>query len=218
MQLLGPALPEEEGMVRITTSPPTHRSQSELPYHERFFDVPVARTTGCSASEPPPTQLHPLGHSHVSEEIPLAPLVVPLDKPFAASGPGVVAQRTAKKVGFNGFEFRGSAGYPELNDSSSRLVKQAWPPALLRYLTTLPSGEPVYGAESSKCATENWVIRRPVSHFGDKQGRKARYPPRNVLNAMYDEGPRALKVHDALGADKHLPGTNFSNNRMEVFS
>lgn len=38
---------------------------------------------------------------------------------------------------------------------------------------------------------ENWVLRRPVAHFCDSQtGRKARYPPRNFLNALYKRGPR----------------------------
>lgn len=120
LQLLGPVLPDNEGMVRISASPPNQCAQRELPYDDRFFDVPAARTAGKSAPEPPP----PLnsGSPEIPEQTAFSPLVVPLDKQFSPSGHGVVSQRTANHVGFNGLQFRGSNGYPELRNTSSRLV------------------------------------------------------------------------------------------------
>ena len=53
---------------------------------------------------------------------------------------------------------------------------------------------PVYGIESLKCAHENWVVRKPVSQFSNSdKDWKARYPPRNLLNAKLGKGPRTVE-------------------------
>lgn len=191
-RIMGPALPNEEGMVRISSSPPTSQNQNELRYEERYWDVPAARTREDHTPVVQPAgQSRCNGNSSTSIESNPVPLVVALDKPFSASGQGLVSHRTAEHVGFNGIEFRHSNGYPEMRNDSSRLVGQAWPRSILQRYSTSESEEPVYGVESVKCAPENWVVRRPVGHFGTcEQDWKARYPPRNLLNAKFGQGPR----------------------------
>lgn len=99
-------------------------------------------------------------------------LTVPLDRRFSSSGNGLVSQRSAEHVLFNGFEFLISNGYPELKGNSTELVQRAWPAGLLRPDNMEESGDPVYGVESVKCAPETWVLRRPLRHFGnDRFGR-----------------------------------------------
>lgn len=72
-------------------------------------------------------------------------------------------------------------------------MKRAWPKGLIDpYRNPQGSAEPVFGTEALKCAPENWVVRRPVSHFGHRTDWKARYPPRNVLNAKFKKGPREV--------------------------
>lgn len=125
VKLFGSALPESEGMVRISSSPPTTRSQSELAYDERYFDVPAARVTEGATSEPPQSVGRLVGTTPVmSREGPVTPLTVPLDKPFSSSGHGVVSQRTANHVGFNGFTFRRANGYPELKAAQQTLLDE----------------------------------------------------------------------------------------------
>ena len=60
------------------------------------------------------------------------PLVVRLSRHYAASGNGVVSNRTMLKVGFNGLQFRGLNACPELQKENDPLVQEAWPPGLLR--------------------------------------------------------------------------------------
>lgn len=181
-QLLGTALPDDDGMVRLSSSPPTHRRQDALSFEERYCDVPAS----CLSDN----DIHTPHESDVSP-----PLVVPVDKGFTTGGQGVVSQRTTKHVGFNGIEFRTAKGYPELKNHSSRLVRQAWPTGLSGAYSVSDSGEPVYGVESMKSAPENWVIRRPLRHFGSSESDwKARYPPKNLLNAKFGNGPREEHV------------------------
>lgn len=42
-ELIGDAIPDDNGMVRISTEPPRRFAQSELLFEERYFDVPAAR-------------------------------------------------------------------------------------------------------------------------------------------------------------------------------
>ena len=179
--MLGPGLPDNEGMVRISSSPPTTKAQGQLPYEERSFDVPAVRN------------INPIQSSLNSREDELyVPLTVPVDQSFSVGGNCVVSQNTAKRVGYNGFEFRKHNGNPELRQSASRLVRQAWPPGLLEpFESNSESDEPVYGIESVKCAPENWVLRKPVGHYRTlDRDCKARYLPRNFLNARFGNGPR----------------------------
>lgn len=80
---------------------------------------------------------------------------MPVDKVFAPSGNGVISQRTADHVGFNGFSFRKVIGFPELRNKSSPLIQRAWPKPLLRPYGLSETGELVYGVDSLKCAPEN---------------------------------------------------------------
>lgn len=185
--LLGDLLPSEPGMVRVCSDPPGEFRQSELPYERRFTDVPAVAlgslgSVGVSDSTGPP----------FAEAA--APLVVPMDRSYAPSGPGVVSHRNMEHVGYNGIEFRKLNACPELSNDSEPLVMQAWPVGLLgkdRYHLSGGSEELVSGFESMKCAPENWVLRRPVARFNlDGQPPRARYPPRNMLNAKYKKPPR----------------------------
>ena len=174
--LLVNALPDREGMVRLCSEPTNETPLEFRLFQERWIDVPAAAVSARAAGPDSSSDLSP-------------PLVVPADMMFSASGPSVVSKRTAEHVGFNGLSFRGNASFPELNNTTSRLVRDAWPMNLLRV------GEPGFQSESLRCAPENWIVRRAV---GTKQcatealteGRKARYPPRNLLNALYCQGPR----------------------------
>lgn len=52
-----------------------------------------------------------------------------------------------------------------------------------------------FGTEVVKCAPENWVVRRPVSRMNaEGTDVKARYHPRNLLNARYKQGTRETGV------------------------
>lgn len=136
--LLGSALPDEPGMVRVCENPPIDRPQSELPYGERYFDVPAARFP----------QSADKGRQASVVRTP-APLVVPMDREYSPSGNGVVSNRTAHHVGFNGYGFRKLGAFPELRNSSSQLVRRAWPPGLIEpYGSGSGGGDPVYGSES----------------------------------------------------------------------
>ena len=176
-QLIGSLLPDEEGMVRLSSEPLHGRTAYELPFAQRPIDVP-----GCKMRNPNT----PLPTSSARNP----PLIVSLRNPFSEGGRGVVSQRTARKVGFNGLYFRGQQAFPELSGYSSRIVRQAWPPGLLDGSLSAPTKE----MEQNKCAPENWIARRPVGQFGNEQmGFKARYPPRNFLNALRSVGPRYEK-------------------------
>ena len=41
--VLGPALPDDPGMVRIATEPPSRSPQGQIPFEDRYMDVPAAR-------------------------------------------------------------------------------------------------------------------------------------------------------------------------------
>lgn len=122
------------------------------------------------------------------------PLVVPIDHPYSASGSGVVSTRTAEHVDYNGLAFRPLRACPELKDTLKNYIRQAWPRGLVELQDgqrNISSDEPVAGSESLKCAPLNWLVRRPVRRFcASERDWKARYPPRNLLNAKYSKPPR----------------------------
>ena len=175
-RLLVNALPKDAGMVRLCSEPPNSRPNEWRCFADRWIDVPAAsRAIEVTVENTSPNQE--------------APLVIPLDKEFAAKGPGVVSKRTAEHVGFNGLRFRGKMSFPELEEGRYHCTREAWPPGLLR------AGDPGYETESLRCAPENWLIRKPVRHYSDgSRNIKARYPPKNMLNALYVHGPRANHV------------------------
>lgn len=80
-----------------------------------------------------------------------------------------------------------------MQNENDPIVQEAWPAGLL----SVPdnennSGDPVPGSESCKCAPENWIVRRPISHFKGPGGKiMARHPPRNLLNAKFRRSPRS---------------------------
>lgn len=189
-QLLDDALPDDPGMVRLSTEPPAGPPQCMLRHEDRYFDVPAARLTNSTMEEDLSMQMPNTGDDCIEPYS--TPLVVPLDTPYSPSGSGYVSTRTAEHVGYNGIQFRGLAACPEMRDTSKPLVRRAWPRGLLeRHVDRAASDEPVIGAESVKCAPLNWVVRRPVRHFCHSDvDWKARYPPRNLLNARYRKGPR----------------------------
>lgn len=134
LNLVGPALPDEGGLVRVSTSPLNSVPQSQLPFEQQYVDVPatfidgsgtdgIVQTTN-STSETGDAR-NPLGVRSA------APLVVPLDKPYSDSGNGVVSHRTAVHVYYNGLAFRGLRACPELVGRSSLIVQEAWPPGML---------------------------------------------------------------------------------------
>lgn len=180
-KLMGEMLPEEEGVVRICSDPPSGCRQEELHFESRYFDVPA---TCLKASS--------LQHDAraLASDFSEAPLIIPVEKCYAPSGPGVVNYRNMIHVGYNGFEFRNLKAYPELHHRDDPLVKEAWPPGLLDPTVGAGGAEPVSGTESRKCAPENWVLRRPVSRFATDGNIVARYPPRNMLNAKFKCSPR----------------------------
>ena len=173
------ALTNEAGMVRLSSEPPNYRPKAWRSFADRWIDVPAA--TKVLASKPP-------AYDSTDEDLPFS---VPLDQAFAAHGPGLVSKRTAQHVGFNGFTFRKKMSFPELEDRSYDLTKEAWPPGMLHI------GEPGYESESLRCAPENWILRRPVRYHG-----KARYPPMNMQNALFLHGPRAKFV--SVGSDESV--------------
>lgn len=121
-----------------------------------------------------------------------APLAVPLDREYAPSGSGVVSHRNMVHVGYNGIKFRRLRACPELHNENDPLVRATWPLGLLKRSSSREvSEEPVQGSEQARCAPENWVVRRPASHFTSPRGEiGTRYPPRNMLNAKYKNPAR----------------------------
>lgn len=185
-ELLGTALPDDAGMVRLSTEPPGPTAQSQLRYEERYTDVPAARIRSSNDGDNTSREWQHL------DDAADVPLVVPQEIGYSPSGNGVVSTRTAEHVGFNGIEFRRLAACPEMKDTSKPLVRQAWPRGLLEMRSgATGSDEPIATSESVKCAPLNWIVRRPVRHFclSDTDW-KARYPPRNLLNAKFRKGPR----------------------------
>lgn len=174
-------------MVRISPSAPSDCDRLELKYEERYFKVPAA----CISDSRRENITQVLLYSEGFHEVPIPSVAVPLDQAFAARGNGVVSQRTANHVGFNGHAFRSANGHLELRNSSPDTVQRAWPAGLRQPYSILESREPVYGMEILKCAPENWIQRRTVNHFGNDRERKARYPPRNLFNAKFGLGPRS---------------------------
>lgn len=71
LKKFGQALPDKEGMVRLSTEPPNDaRSQLHLPFEHRFIEVPAAD----------------MGRSEdklVSLTIQTAPVVIPQNQPFS---------------------------------------------------------------------------------------------------------------------------------------
>lgn len=144
----------------------------------------------------------------------VAPLIVAMDKEYAPSGPGVVSHRNMLHVGYNGYNFRKLRACPELHNKDDLLVKEALPARLLNPFGVAGcSDEPVYGSESVKCAPESWVLRRPVAHFADSDRNiAARYPPRNMLNAKYKQGPRTSSPWMPTGTYREPPVPLLSNS------
>lgn len=191
-ELLQDALPDDPGMVRISTEPPTDPPQCQRRYEDCYFDVPAARLT---SSEREDVHISVRTESLETDDADCAPLVVPLDMPYAPSGKGVVSTRTAEHVGYNGLSFRRLAACPEMRDISKPLVSRSWPRGLIDpSVGESASYEPGSGTESLKCAPLNWIVRRTVRHFCDSESDwKARYPPRNLLNARFRKGPRVAE-------------------------
>lgn len=184
-ELLGDALPDNVGIVRISCEPPGIRSQKQRRYEERWFDVPAAHLA---------EQLNEDVVGFNADLMLEVPLVVPMNHPYSSSGSGVVSTRTAEHVDFNGLSFRPLRACPELKDTSKDYIRQAWPRGLAELQDgelNLSCDEPVAGSESLKCAPLNWIVRRPVRSFcSSDRDWKARYPPRNLLNAKFRKGPR----------------------------
>ncbi len=80
-------------MVRLSSEPPFGRHNLELPFDERYIDVPAANIAVSAQSYIP-----------LQKESP--PLVVPVDKSYSQSGDGVVSTRTEAHVGYNAYRFR----------------------------------------------------------------------------------------------------------------
>lgn len=185
--LMGAALPDDPGMVRVSTEPPGI-AQGALRYEDRYIDVPAASSAFRGIDNEDSSDL--LGTDDLDD----APLVVPLDAPYAANGKYMVSTRTAQHVGYNGIQFRKLRACPEMRDSSKSIVRRAWPRGLLEaneYSRTQGSAEPFSSSESLKRAPLNWIVRKPVMHFARSETDwAARYPPRNLLNSLYRKGPR----------------------------
>ena len=167
--LLEDALPDNAGMVRICTEPPG-KPKMWRTMDERWLDVPAA-AAGYDSNlqvEDDVNENDEDDDSHMTITNP--PLVVKKNTKFAAHGPGVVSKRTAEHVGFNGLQFRGKQAFPELSCDDSNIVAAAWPKGLLC------AGQPGFECESLRCAPENWIARRPVSHFARGGQIIARYP------------------------------------------
>lgn len=189
MELIGESLPDYEGMVRISTEPTGMMSQSSLNFEDRFVDVPASKYAHLSTNRCLPRQTE--GGIGDATIIPRCPLTVEKDKPFAPSGYGVVSSRTAQHVGYNGYNFRKLKACPELSSNSSKMVRKAWPIGLLRDASQNISNDG-RNIERLKCAPANWIVRRPLSFYARQSGVvRARYPPQNMLNALYEQGPRA---------------------------
>lgn len=187
-ELFEPALPDDVGMVRISTEPPGDTSQMQLPFEDRYIDVPAARLQREGEHG---NFIRGIAVRRGSDDDDEVQLVVPLDLLYSTSGKGVVSTRTAEHVGYNGIEFRKLNACPEMRDTSRPLVRQAWPRGLLEVGRAPASDEPVAQSENVKCAPLNWIVRKPVRHFCDSESDwKARYPPRNLLNAKFRKGPR----------------------------
>lgn len=138
------------------------------------------------------------------------PLAVPIDHPYSSSGNGVVSTRIALDVGYNGFAFRGKPSNPELNGFSSKLVREAWP----RPMIGQPSDDGVEPPADFACAPDNWVLRKPVRHFADGEVFKARYPPRNLRNALAKQGPRTVTPWIPTATYKEPPFSTNANTSV----
>lgn len=174
-ELLGCALPVEKGMVRISASPPTNQDQCELPYEDRYFDVPAARLPKNWASilrrrvVSSSQNMVDLKNDCSLAESGSPFLVVHLNRPVSSST-AVVAARTAKYVGHNGIRFRKHSGHPELWDDLSPRVQRAWPPGYRKMSSRLNvNDEVIPGVDRLKYAPENWVVRLPVILFRDSE-------------------------------------------------
>lgn len=116
---MGNLFPSEPGMVRICSSPPDGREQSEIPYEARPFDVPAAKIDEYS-----PGVSDEVSTLAIREAI-NSPLVVPLDHPYSASGHGVVSYRNMTHVWYNGIEFHKLSACPEPRRSDDPRVMEA---------------------------------------------------------------------------------------------
>ena len=92
LKLIGPALPEQPGMVRICTNPPSGSAQEELLYHDRYFEVPACSLQLYSTLETQHSTLESTAnpYSQEADHVPLIPLAVPLDIDYSPSGNCVV--------------------------------------------------------------------------------------------------------------------------------
>lgn len=93
-------------MMKISSSPPSHRDGLELNYEERYVEVPAA----CISDSRRANTAQFLRSSDVFHQVAIPLVAVALDQPFTASGNGVVSQREANHVGFNGLTFRSANG------------------------------------------------------------------------------------------------------------
>ena len=163
--------------------------QIELPYKSRYIDV--LAISHASLNTDHECTKSSVGISGVHSEEAL--LVVPLDHPYSPSGPGVVSKINIQHVRYNGIEFWKLSACLELQKNPDPLIRAALPPSLTgtgHLQSSVCSDEPIQGSESIKCAPENRVIRRPVSHFTRGMDTKPRYPQRNVLNAKFEKPPQ----------------------------
>lgn len=123
-RILGPAIPDKPGMVRLCSNPPSGKAQSEICYEDCYSDVPavnISRIGPESVGIQPVVGIASVGDG--SSDAIVVPLVVEMDKPYTPSGKGVVSHRTAHHVGHNGYEFCKLNAFPELRNSSSELVR-----------------------------------------------------------------------------------------------
>lgn len=122
LEVLGDGLQSEPGMVRMSTYPLQKSPQNQLPYEKPYFDVPTV-------------SFKQLRSSHIIPEtvrmVRGALLMVPINKQYALSGPGLVSYQNMTYVGLNGIEFRKTNACPEIHNANSVPVKEAWPPDLL---------------------------------------------------------------------------------------
>ena len=104
--LIGEALPSDPGMVRICSAPPKEMQQNELPFEERFTDVPAIFHSNLEVAVGLKERSRNEVHCKSLESTTSAPLVAAVDQAYAPNGPCVVSHRNMAHVGFNGIEFR----------------------------------------------------------------------------------------------------------------
>lgn len=178
---VGDLLPTEEGMVRLSFTPPDGKSMDTRIFEERSIDVPAARVR---------RNVHSNGAELGSSSmVARRPFLVALDQPYAASVGGVVSHSLAVAVGHNGWHFRHKRGTAELTSLSSDLARHAWPGDMHKRTVR----EPVPESGIRKVAPSAWIARRTVQSILKDIGRLvSRYQPVNLCNAIRRQGPRDL--------------------------